>query len=108
MAEFASDEGTSLRQYPNGQSPCHKPHPNIDGAAQAHCVTARWGRYFRREHPDPEQVTKRGEQRRVWQRAAMAGAMSLVLLGEGPLEPWSPSVKLHECRGGRRWAGCWH
>ena len=45
----------------------------VDGETHAIRIGARWGRYFRREHPDPEQVNKRGERRRVWQRAERGG-----------------------------------
>lgn len=63
----------------------------VDGAAQSIRIAATWGRYFRRDHPDPEQVNKRGERRRVWQRAPMAGVSPPIPLAAGALEPWSPA-----------------
>ena len=62
----------------------------VDGAAGAICIAAAWGHYFRRDHPDPTQVNKHGERRRVWQRAPMMGVSAPIALVEGALEPWSP------------------
>jgi len=62
----------------------------VGGEVHALRIAARWGRYFRRDHPDPEQVNKRGERRRVWQRAPMAGVSSPIPLAVGPVGPWSP------------------
>jgi hypothetical protein len=63
----------------------------VAGEATALRITARWGRYFRREHPNPEQVNKRGERRRVWQRAPMRGVSAPVPLQVGPFGPWAPA-----------------
>lgn len=63
----------------------------VDGQVSALRVTARWGRYLRRDHPDPEQVNKRGVRRRVWQRTAMEGVSDPIPLQVGQIEPWSPS-----------------
>jgi len=62
----------------------------VDGETRAIQIGARWGRYFRREHPDPEQVNKRGERRRIWQRAPMEGLSEPIPLREGVLGPWAP------------------
>jgi len=64
----------------------------VDGAAQALRISARWGRYFRRAHPNPEQVNKRGDQVRVWQRAPAGGVSAPIPLKVGPLAPWAPDA----------------
>jgi hypothetical protein len=61
----------------------------VDGNAHAIHVAASWGRYSRRDHPDPEQVNARGEPRRVWQRKPMVGERTLPLR-EGTFSPWAP------------------
>ncbi|MCB0188396.1 MAG: hypothetical protein KDE31_29200, partial [Caldilineaceae bacterium] len=71
---------------------------SVDGAATAIQVTARWGRYVRTAHPDPERVTKAGKPIRVWQRIPAGDRTETFALREGPIGPWSPDPSCPDVR----------
>ena len=61
---------------------------NVDLGAEAIAVTARWGRYTRK---DSETLTDdKGDPRRVWRREQIAATSPPFLLSPGPLGPWYP------------------
>ena len=63
----------------------------VDGQATALLVTAAWGRYVRCDHPNPEQLTSKGQRRRVWQRTQVRGVSPPIPLAVGMIPPWSPA-----------------
>jgi hypothetical protein len=63
----------------------------VDGSATALQITAGWGRYARRDHPDPEQLTSKGARRWVWQRTQQRAVSPPIPLVVGALPDWSPA-----------------
>jgi len=61
---------------------------NIDLAAEAITITARWGRYTRKN--SATLVDDKGEPRRVWKREQIEATSPPITLSPGQIAPWYP------------------